>query len=316
MRFPEGDVRPEKAVPEAEQGFCGHGQRKQADHRHGGADCEADEEPGRGGFRREHPSQPQAGQCAGRKGEEKGDHAGNAKGAYTGDIVVEKPVYGRVWAQAVGDCKEEGDEQERHQGVFPDSTQGEGGEEEDDDAEVFRIGFERVPAPVVPLPDVEVDEFRDDERGDFLRVQGPGGGKGQAAVRFAFRAPGGAAFGLGAAVIPLGEDAFGADGQAQTDCSGGQQAAVERFDEVVLPDVGDDELDGEDEAKAQQGEVDHLNLGAVYGHADASAQEEKVDDAPGFHAPVEAPDHEGKEGDDRHFGKVPRVGETEKGGRR
>ena len=76
------------------------------------------------------------------------------------------------------ECEGEDKEQkkDRDSGVAADAAQGEGGEEENGDAEIFRVEFKGIAAPVVALSSVrivEVREFRDDQRRDFLGVQRP-----------------------------------------------------------------------------------------------------------------------------------------------
>ena len=108
------------------------------------------------------------------KGKEKGDHAGCAQYADARDKVVKEFVQGCVRTEGVGDGEYEEAEEECDVGFFAYAREGEDGEEERDDADVFRVPFEGVASPVFVRVCVKADKFGDDEGEYFFGVKRPG----------------------------------------------------------------------------------------------------------------------------------------------
>ena len=82
------------------------------------------------------------------KGKEEGDHAGRAQYADARDEVVKEFVQGGVGSECVGYGEYEEAQEECDVGFFAYAREGDNGEEEGDDADVFRVDFESVASPV------------------------------------------------------------------------------------------------------------------------------------------------------------------------
>ena len=207
-------------------------------------------------------------------------------------------------------------------GVAPGARHGGQGEDQDEDAEVLGVELEGVAAPVAVGAVggvVEAAELGDDEAGHLLRVEGPAAGVGELLLgRAAGAVVDGGALGLRLDVQVGRVDALGGEAEAEGGGEGEESGALAEAGEGHAAQAQVDELVKEVEARAQEGVLEHLQVGGE--HAEGDEDGEGGPRAQGLAAPVhaalDAEAEEGEEGDDRHLGVLAGVREAEEGGGR